>query len=134
MLLATGCREAAILSPTHSRALKLLGSALYALGDLKAARSALEQSLHLQPAYADAHCDLGCTLCALGEAAAAKAAFQNAVRHNSMHMEVGSSGLGHHQCCAPVTAECTVGQGGALPQKGSPRTHQTSNQPSACQL
>ena len=129
MLLATGCREAAILSPTHSRALKLLGSALYALGDLKAARSALEQSLHLQPAYADAHCDLGCTLCALGEAAAAKAAFQSAVRHNSMHMEVGwavgssdclpawqhASELGHHQCRAPVTAEYTKGQMVALP-------------------
>ena len=105
MLLATGCREAAILSPTHSRALKLLGSALYALGDLKAARSALEQSLHLQPAYADAHCDLGCTLCALGEAAAAKAAFQNAVRHNSMHMEVGQAG------CA---SDCVCLHGGML--------------------
>jgi hypothetical protein len=39
--------------------MKLLGSVLYALGDLPAARTALEFSLHLQPAYADAHCDLG---------------------------------------------------------------------------
>ena len=52
-------REAARLEPSHYRARKLLGSALFALGDLRAARAALSQALALRPDYADAHCDLG---------------------------------------------------------------------------
>jgi tetratricopeptide (TPR) repeat protein len=45
--------------PGHFRARKLLGSALYALGDLAAARAELDFAVALQPGYADAHCDLG---------------------------------------------------------------------------
>ncbi len=57
--LAPTCREAARLEPSHYRARKLLGSALYALGDLHAARTALSDALALRPDYADAHCDMG---------------------------------------------------------------------------
>jgi hypothetical protein len=65
------CREAIALNEGHYRALKLLGSALYALGDLPAARAALEASLALNLAYADASCDLGaCTQLALLQLAA----------------------------------------------------------------
>ena len=53
------CREAARREPSHYRARKLLGSALYALGDLHAARAALSDALALRPDYADAHCDMG---------------------------------------------------------------------------
>lgn len=53
------CREAVKLNSEHYRALKLLGSALYALGDLKAAATALQQSLAINSNYADASCDLG---------------------------------------------------------------------------
>ena len=56
-------RRAAIqLDADHYRALKLLGSALYALGDLPAAEAALKQALALHPDYADASCDLGARL------------------------------------------------------------------------
>jgi cytochrome c-type biogenesis protein CcmH/NrfG len=51
------------MNPKHWRGMKLLGSALYALGDLPAARTALEFALQLKPDYADAHCDLGNILC-----------------------------------------------------------------------
>ena len=43
----------------HYRARKLLGSARYALGDLPAARDALQFALTQCPEYADAQCDLG---------------------------------------------------------------------------
>ena len=43
----------------HCRARKLLGSARYALGDLPAARDALQYALAQRPEYADAQCDLG---------------------------------------------------------------------------
>lgn len=56
------CREAAAGNPRHYRAFKLLGGALYALGDLPAAKAALERALVLQPAYPDAFCDLGAFL------------------------------------------------------------------------
>lgn len=52
-------RAAAARNAGHFRARKLLGSALYALGDLPAARDELAAALELQPAYADAYCDLG---------------------------------------------------------------------------
>ncbi len=45
--------------PGHFRARKLLGSALYALGDLAPACAELDFAVALQPGYADAHCDLG---------------------------------------------------------------------------
>ena len=53
------CREAIRLNEGHFRAQKLLGSALYALGDLPAAKAALQASLAINPGYADASCDLG---------------------------------------------------------------------------
>lgn len=53
------CREAISINQGHFRAYKLLGSALYALGDLSAAEHALQQSLAINPNYADASCDLG---------------------------------------------------------------------------
>lgn len=72
----------------HSRAFKLLGSALYAQGDLHAAKDALQSSLALNPSYADAYCDLGCVLCALAEVQDAKMAFQTAARFNPQHLKV----------------------------------------------
>ena len=47
------------LNPEHFRALKLLGSALYALGDLEGAECALRDSLAINPDYSDTHSDLG---------------------------------------------------------------------------
>ncbi len=47
------------LNPEHFRALKLLGSALYALGDLREAESALRASLAINPDYSDTNSDLG---------------------------------------------------------------------------
>ncbi len=55
-------REAAILNPDHYCALKLLGSALYGLGEYHAAEKCLIEALVLKPDYADAHCDLGSAL------------------------------------------------------------------------
>lgn len=45
-------REAAILDPGHFRALKLLGSALFGLGEYPAAEEALRHSLYLSAEYA----------------------------------------------------------------------------------
>ena len=53
------CRRALDFDPVHCRARKLLGSARYALGDLPAARDALQYALAQRPEYADAQCDLG---------------------------------------------------------------------------
>lgn len=75
--------------PAHSRAYKLLGSALFALGRPAAARDALRRALSLDPRYADAHSDLGCALCALGDAAGAAAAFSAALRASSSSQEDG---------------------------------------------
>jgi cytochrome c-type biogenesis protein CcmH/NrfG len=41
-------REAAILNPTNARALKMLGSALFGLGDLQAARETLQAALEVR--------------------------------------------------------------------------------------
>ena len=82
------CRDAVRLNPGHYRALKLLGSALYAQGHLQAACDALQSSLELRPSYADAHCDLGCVLCAMGEVQRALASFKAAVQYNPRHVEV----------------------------------------------
>ena len=76
------------MNPKHFRALKLLGSALYAQGDLQGACTALQSALQLNPAFADAYCDLGCALCALGRVEDAKEAFGNAARVNPKHVEV----------------------------------------------
>eukprot|EP00884_Botryococcus_braunii_P006354 jgi/Botrbrau1/1571/Bobra.0107s0058.1 len=83
----TQYREAVQMNPKHWRGMKLLGSALYALGDLPAARTALEFALQLKPDYADAHCDLGCTLCALDEAENACASFKAALALQPQHQE-----------------------------------------------
>ena len=53
------CRTALDYDPVHYRARKLLGSARYALGDLPAARDALQYALAQCPEYADAQFDLG---------------------------------------------------------------------------
>lgn len=84
------CRDAVGLNPKHFRALKLLGSAMYAQGDLQAACTALQSALQLNAAYADAHCDLGCVRCALGEVEEAKLSFMDAVNHNPQHVEVST--------------------------------------------
>ncbi len=83
-------RKATELNPEHFRGFKLLGSALYALGDFKGASKALKQSLKLRPDYADAHCDLGCTYCAMGQAEYAQKCFNNAITINPKHLEVSS--------------------------------------------
>ena len=53
------CRRGVDFYPVHCRARKLLGSARYALGNLPAARDALQYALAQRPEYADAQCDLG---------------------------------------------------------------------------
>ena len=82
-----------MLSPDHFRAYKLLGSGLYASGNLQGAYSALQAAVKLSPSYADAHCDLGCVLCALGDVDKAKKAFATAVQLNPKHVEVVSAFL-----------------------------------------
>jgi len=75
------------LNPGHSRLHKLLGSALFALGDLSAAEAALQQSLALEPDYADAWCDLGATLLAAGRPEEAWRMFDRALELDSGHIE-----------------------------------------------
>lgn len=80
-------REAAILLPTHFRALKLLGSALFGVGEFRAAEKALEEAIFLSPDYADAHCDLGSALHALGEDERAIQEFQKAIDLKPGHVD-----------------------------------------------
>ncbi|CAL9059104.1 unnamed protein product [Musa banksii] len=80
-------REAAILCPTHFRALKLLGSALFGVGEYRAAEKALEEAIFLRQDYADAHCDLGSTLHAMGEDERAIQEFQKAIDLRPGHVD-----------------------------------------------
>ncbi|XP_020104617.1 uncharacterized TPR repeat-containing protein At1g05150-like [Ananas comosus] len=80
-------REAAILSSTHFRSLKLLGSALFGVGEYRAAEKALEEAVFLRPDYADAHCDLGSTLHALGEDERAIQEFQKVIDLKPRHVD-----------------------------------------------
>ncbi|CAM6092347.1 unnamed protein product [Calypogeia fissa] len=80
-------REAAILNPTHHRALKLLGSALLGVGEYRAAEKALEEAIYLKDDYADAHCDLGSALAALGENERATSEFQRAIDLKPDHVD-----------------------------------------------
>ena len=73
--------------PGHSRLHKLLGSALFAVGDLAAAEAALRRALNLRPAYADAWCDLGATLSAAGRPQEALAALSRAGALAPGHLE-----------------------------------------------
>ncbi|KAH7685416.1 EF-hand-containing protein [Dioscorea alata] len=80
-------REAAILCPTHYRALKHLGSALFGAGDYRAAEKALEAAVSLSLNFADAHCDLGSVLHAMGDNDRAIAALQRAIDLNPDHLD-----------------------------------------------
>ena len=51
---------AEILCPTHFRALKLLGSALFGVGEYRAVVKALEEGILMKPDYVDAHYDCRC--------------------------------------------------------------------------
>ncbi|XP_058098729.1 uncharacterized TPR repeat-containing protein At2g32450-like isoform X3 [Magnolia sinica] len=80
-------REAAILCPTHFRALKLLGSALFGVGEYRAAEKALAEAIFLRSDYADAHCDLGSALHAMGEDERAIQEFQKAIDLRPGHVD-----------------------------------------------
>ncbi|GMH16688.1 hypothetical protein Nepgr_018529 [Nepenthes gracilis] len=80
-------REAAILCPTHYRALKLLGSALFGVGENRAAVKALEEAISMKPDYADAHCDFASALHALGDDERAIVEFQKAIDLKPGHVE-----------------------------------------------
>nr|XP_043606536.1 uncharacterized TPR repeat-containing protein At1g05150-like [Erigeron canadensis] len=80
-------REAAILCPTHFRALKLLGSALFGVGEYKAAVKALEEAIYLKNDYADAHCDLASALHAMGNDDNAVKEFQKAIDLKPGHVD-----------------------------------------------
>ncbi|KAK9113016.1 hypothetical protein Scep_020535 [Stephania cephalantha] len=80
-------REAAMLCPTHFRALKLLGSALFGIGEYGAAEKALEEAIFLKPDYADAHCDLGSALHAIGDNERAIEEFQRAIDLKPSHVD-----------------------------------------------
>ncbi|XP_021759860.1 uncharacterized TPR repeat-containing protein At1g05150-like [Chenopodium quinoa] len=80
-------REAAILYPTHYRALKLLGSALFGVGEYRAAVKALEEAIFMKPDYADAHCDLASALHALGDDERAIVEFQKAIDLTPGHVD-----------------------------------------------
>lgn len=80
-------REAAILCPSHYRALKLLGSALFGVGEYRAAEKALEEAIYLKPDYADAHCDLGSALHVMGEDDRAIQEFQKVIDLKPGHVD-----------------------------------------------
>ncbi|KAK9129610.1 hypothetical protein Sjap_010097 [Stephania japonica] len=80
-------REAAILCATHFRALKLLGSALFGVGEYRAAEKALEEAIFLKSDYADAHCDLASALHAMGEDERAIQEFQKAIDLKPGHVD-----------------------------------------------
>ncbi|KAL3840258.1 hypothetical protein ACJIZ3_024849 [Penstemon smallii] len=80
-------REAAILCPTHFRALKLLGSALFGVGEYKAAVKALEEAIYMKNDYADAHCDLASALHAMGDDENAIKEFQKAIDLKPGHVD-----------------------------------------------
>ncbi|KAL0697322.1 hypothetical protein Bca4012_053444 [Brassica carinata] len=80
-------REAAILCPTHYRALKLLGSALLGVGECRAAVKALEEAIFLKPDYADAHCDLASSLHSMGEDERGIEVFQRAIDLKPAHVD-----------------------------------------------
>ncbi|KAL7606068.1 uncharacterized TPR repeat-containing protein At2g32450 [Lactuca sativa] len=80
-------REAAILCPTHFRALKLLGSALFGVGEYKAAIKALEEAIYMKNDYADAHCDLASALHAIGDDENAIKEFQKAIDLKPGHVD-----------------------------------------------
>ncbi|KAG9140269.1 hypothetical protein Leryth_014706 [Lithospermum erythrorhizon] len=80
-------REAAILCPTHFRALKLLGSALFGVGEYQAAVKALEEAIYLKNDYADAHCDLASALHAMGDDDNAVKEFQKAIDLKPGHVD-----------------------------------------------
>ncbi|RVX14974.1 putative TPR repeat-containing protein [Vitis vinifera] len=80
-------REAAILCPTHFRALKLLGSALFGVGEYRAAVKALEEAIFMKADYADAHCDLASALHAMGEGEKAIPVFQKAIDLKPGHVD-----------------------------------------------
>ncbi|XP_008797280.2 uncharacterized TPR repeat-containing protein At1g05150-like [Phoenix dactylifera] len=80
-------REAAIICPAHFRALKLLGSALFGVGEYQDAKKALEEAVMLRPDYADARCDLGSVLHALGEDERAVQEFQKAIDLKPGHVD-----------------------------------------------
>ncbi|KAL8127124.1 putative TPR repeat-containing protein At2g32450 [Apium graveolens] len=80
-------REAAILCPTHFRALKLLGSALFGVGEYRAAVKALEEAIYIKHDYADAHCDLASALHGLGDDENAIKEFQKAIDLKPSHMD-----------------------------------------------
>ncbi|MFS7972325.1 putative EF-hand domain, tetratricopeptide-like helical domain superfamily, EF-hand domain pair [Helianthus anomalus] len=80
-------REAAILCPTHFRALKLLGSALLGVGEYKAAVKALEEAIYMKNDYADAHCDLASALHAIGDDENAIKEFQKAIDLKPGHVD-----------------------------------------------
>ncbi|XP_051123849.1 uncharacterized TPR repeat-containing protein At1g05150-like [Andrographis paniculata] len=80
-------REAAILCPTHFRALKLLGSALFGVGEYKAAVKALEEAIYMKNDYADAHCDLASALHAMGDDDNAIKEFQKAIDLKPGHVD-----------------------------------------------
>lgn len=80
-------KEAAIREPKHYRALKLLGGALYGVGEYRAAEKALMEAIFLKSDYADAHCDLGSTLHALGDDDRAIHEFQKAIDIKPDHMD-----------------------------------------------
>lgn len=80
-------REAAILCPAHFRALKLLGSALFGVGEYKAAVKALEEAIYMKNDYADAHCDLASALHAMGDDDNAVKEFQKAIDLKPGHVD-----------------------------------------------
>ncbi|GAB2225149.1 hypothetical protein Drorol1_Dr00005937 [Drosera rotundifolia] len=80
-------REAAILYPSHYRALKLLGSALLGVGEYRAAVKALEEAIFIKPDFADAHCDLASALHALGDDERAIVEFQKAIDLQPDHVD-----------------------------------------------
>uniref|UniRef100_A0A7S0WLJ1 EF-hand domain-containing protein n=1 Tax=Pyramimonas obovata TaxID=1411642 RepID=A0A7S0WLJ1_9CHLO len=73
-------RQAAILQPTHFRALKLLGSALFALGELEDAEQALTHAVALRPDYASALCDLGNAKAGQGKTEEAVSCYERALK------------------------------------------------------
>ncbi|KAK6929679.1 hypothetical protein RJ641_003773 [Dillenia turbinata] len=81
-------REAVILYPTHFRALKLLGSALFGVGEYKVVVKALEEAIFLKADYADAHCDMASALHTIRDDEKAVQVFQQALDLKPSNVDV----------------------------------------------
>ncbi len=80
-------REAIALAPDDPSPRHRLGTALFVLGDPRAAQEQFQAAIRLSPSFAQAHFSLGVLMASAGRFDAALARFTAAVRHDPAHVE-----------------------------------------------